>query len=59
MELISALEELRIERNKIKSLKEELKEKEGSQNYEEVEQMIVKLKIQVEEDKRIKEALIC
>jgi hypothetical protein len=58
-ELISALEELRIERKKIKSLKEELKEKEGSQNSnsKEVEQMITKLKIQVEEDKRIKEAL--
>jgi hypothetical protein len=58
-ELISALEELRIERKKIKSLKEELKEKEGSHNSnsKEVEQMIMKLKIQVEEDKIIKEAL--
>jgi hypothetical protein len=37
-ELISALEELRIERKKIKSLKVELKGKEGSHNsnYEEV-----------------------
>jgi hypothetical protein len=30
-----------------------------SNNSEEVDQMIVKLKIQVEEDKRIKESLIC
>jgi hypothetical protein len=58
-ELISALEELRKERKKNKSLKEELKMKEGSQNSnsEEIEQMITSLKIQIEEDKRIEEIL--
>jgi hypothetical protein len=35
-ELISALEELRIERKKIKSLNVELKEKEGSHNSKEI-----------------------
>jgi hypothetical protein len=45
-ELISALEELGKERKKIKSLKAELKKKEGSQNSnsEEVEQIITKVK---------------
>jgi hypothetical protein len=58
-ELISALEELRKERKKNKSLKAELKMKEGSQNSnsEEIEQMITSLKIQIEEDKRIEEIL--
>ena len=48
-ELISALEELGKERKKIKSLKVELKKKEGYQNFnsEEVDQMITKLKIHV------------
>jgi hypothetical protein len=41
-----------------KSLQEELTKKEESQNSKEVEQTIMKLKIQVEEDKGIKEALI-
>jgi hypothetical protein len=58
-ELISALEELRKERKKNKSLKAELKMKEGSQNSnsEELEKMITSLKIQIEEDKRIEEIL--
>jgi hypothetical protein len=57
--LISALEEIRNERKTINSLNSELKRKEGSHNsnLEEGEQMISKLKIQVEEDKIIKEAL--
>jgi hypothetical protein len=41
-----------------KSLQEELTKKEESQNSKEVEQTIMKLKLQVEEDKGIKEALI-
>jgi hypothetical protein len=58
-EIISALEELKKERKKSKSLKEELKMKEGSQNsnFGEIEQMITSLKIQIEEDKRIEEIL--
>jgi hypothetical protein len=54
-ELINSLEELMNERNKKKLLKEELKMKEVSQNCnsEELEQMILSLKIQIEEDKRI------
>jgi hypothetical protein len=48
-ELINALEELRKERKKNKSLKAELKMKEGSHNSnsEELEQMIMSLKIQI------------
>ena len=58
-ELISALEELGKERKKIKSLKSKLKKKEGTQNsnLDEIKQIIMKLKIQVEEDKRIEETL--
>jgi hypothetical protein len=54
--MISSLEELRNERKTIKSLKEKIKRKEGSQNsnLEEVKKMISKLKVQVEEDKIIK-----
>jgi hypothetical protein len=55
-ELISALSDLRRERKKNKSLKEELiKLKEGSQNpnknFEEVQQIIINLKVQLEEAK--------
>lgn len=48
-ELISELEELREEWNKSKSLKAELKMKEGYQNsnFEELEKMITSLKIQI------------
>jgi hypothetical protein len=58
-ELINALEELRKERKKNKSLKAELKMKEGSQNSnsEELGQMITSIKIQIEEDRRIEEIL--
>jgi hypothetical protein len=49
VELINALEELMKKINKNKSLKAELKMKEGSQNSnsEELEQMIMSLKIQI------------
>jgi hypothetical protein len=57
-ELISALEDLRNERKKNKSLKKELKVKETKNlNSEEVKQIITKLKVQVEEDRRIEETL--
>jgi uncharacterized protein YigA (DUF484 family) len=59
-ELINTLSELKRERKKNKSLKEELiKLKEGSQNpnSEEVQQMIMNLKFQVEEARRIEETL--
>jgi hypothetical protein len=56
-ELLSAIEVIKREKKKNKSLQEELKKKEESQNSKEVEQTIMKLKLQVEEDKRIKEAL--
>jgi hypothetical protein len=59
-ELINALSELKIERKKNKSLKEELiKLKEDSQNpnSEKYQQMIMKLKVQVEEVRRIEETL--
>jgi hypothetical protein len=58
-ELLSAIEVIKREKKKNKSLQEELKRKEGTQNSnsEELEKMITKLKIQVEEDKRIEEAL--
>ena len=54
-----SIEALKRENKKNKSLQEELKEKEGSHNsnFEEVEQIIVKLKNKVEEDKRIKDVL--
>jgi hypothetical protein len=56
---LSAIEVIKREKKKNKSLQEELKRKEGTQNpnSEELEKMITKLKIQVEEDKRIEEAL--
>jgi len=59
VELINALEELRKEINKNKSLKAELKMKEGSQNSnsEELEKMIMSLKIQIQEHKIIEEIL--
>jgi hypothetical protein len=58
-ELLSAIEVIKREKKKNKSLQEELKRKEETQNSnsEELEKMITKLKIQVEEDKRIEEAL--
>jgi hypothetical protein len=61
-ELISALSDLKRERRKNKSLKEELiKLKEGSQNpnknSEEVQQIIINLKVQLEEAKVIEETL--
>jgi hypothetical protein len=54
-----SIEVIKREKKKNKSLQEELKEKEGSHNSnsEEIEQMITKLKIKVEEDKRIKDVL--
>jgi hypothetical protein len=55
-ELISALEELRKERKKNKLLKKELNETQNL-NSEEVNQIITKLKVQVEEDRRIEEIL--
>jgi chromosome segregation ATPase len=59
VELINALEELRKEINKNKSLKAELKMKEGSHNSnsEELEKMIMSLKIQIQEHKIIEEIL--
>jgi hypothetical protein len=61
-ELINALSEIKRERKKNKSLKEELiKLKEGSQNpnknFEEVQQIIINLKVQLEEAKVIEETL--
>jgi hypothetical protein len=58
-EIIIALEEIRKERKKNKSLKEELKMKEGypNSNSEEIEEMITSLKIQIEEEKIIEEVL--
>jgi hypothetical protein len=56
---MSSIEVIKRENKKNKSLQEELKIKEESQssNSEELKQMITKLKIQVEEDKIIEEAL--
>jgi hypothetical protein len=51
---LSAIEVIKREKKKNKSLQEELTKKEESQNSKEVEQTITKLKIQAEEDKRIK-----
>ena len=61
-ELIIALSDLRRERKKNKSLNEELiKLKEGSQNpnknSEEVQQIIINLKVQLKEAKAIEETL--
>jgi hypothetical protein len=57
--MISAIEVIKGEKKKDKSLQTKLKRKEEyqSSNSEELEQMITKLKIQVEEDKRIEETL--
>jgi tRNA C32,U32 (ribose-2'-O)-methylase TrmJ len=54
-ELLSTIEVIKREKKKNKSLRTKLKER-GVQNSdsEELEKMITKLKIQVEEDKRIK-----
>jgi hypothetical protein len=60
VELINALSELKKERKKYKSLKEELiKLKDGFQNPnpEEGYQMIMNLKVQVEDTRRIEETL--
>jgi hypothetical protein len=51
---MSAIEVIRREKNKNKKLQEELDKKKDTQ---ELEQMITKLKVQIEEDKRIEEAL--
>jgi hypothetical protein len=53
-ELMSAIEVIRREKKKSKKLQEELDKKRDTQ---ELEQMITKLKVQIEEDKRIEEAL--
>jgi hypothetical protein len=55
---MSAIEVIKREKKKNKPLQEELKRKEEyqSSNFEEIEYMITKLKIQVEEDKIIEEA---
>jgi chromosome segregation ATPase len=56
---LSAIDVIKRENKKNKSLREELKRKEETKNSncEELEEMITKLKIQVEEDKIIEEAL--
>jgi hypothetical protein len=53
-ELMSAIEVIRREKRKNKKLQVELDKKEDTQ---ELEQMITNLKVQIEEDKRIEEAL--
>jgi hypothetical protein len=53
-----AIKSLNKEKKKKKSLQPELNKKEEYQNSKDVEQTITKLKIQVEEDKKIDEALI-
>jgi hypothetical protein len=53
-ELISAIKVIRREKKKNKKLQSELDMKKDTQ---ELEQMITKLKVQIEEDKRIEEAL--
>jgi hypothetical protein len=53
-ELLCAIEVIRREKKKNKKLQEELNKKEETQ---EIEQMITNLKVQIEEDKRIEEAL--
>jgi hypothetical protein len=52
--LLSAIEVIRREKGKNKKLQVELDKKEDTQ---ELEQMITNLKVQIEEDKRIEEAL--
>jgi hypothetical protein len=57
--LLSAIEVIKRERKKTKSLQAYLKEtRVHNSDSKEVEKMITKLKIQVEEYKRIKETLI-
>jgi hypothetical protein len=58
-ELLSAIEVIKIENKKNKKLQAELDKKEDIQNsnYEELEQLVTKLKVQIEEYKRNKEAL--
>jgi hypothetical protein len=53
-ELMCAIEVIKREKKKNKKLQEELDKKEDTQ---ELEKMITKLKVQIEEDKRIEEAL--
>jgi hypothetical protein len=53
-EFFTAIEAIKREKKKNKKLQAELNKKEDTQ---ELEQMIVKLKVQIEEDKRIEEAL--
>jgi hypothetical protein len=53
-ELMSVIEVIKREKKKNKKLQEELDKKKDTQ---ELEQMITKLKVQIEEDKRIEEAL--
>jgi hypothetical protein len=53
-ELMCAIEVIRREKNKNKKLQEELDNKKDTR---ELEQMITRLKVQIEEDKRIEEAL--
>ena len=56
---MSSIEVIKGEKKKNKWVQEELKRKEGAQNSnsKELDKMIIKLKIQIEEDKRIKEPL--
>ena len=51
---MSSIEVIRREKKKKKKLQEELDKKKDTQ---ELEKMITKLKVQIEEDKRIEEAL--
>jgi hypothetical protein len=51
---MSAIEVIRREKRKNNKLQNELDKKEGTQ---ELEQMITNLKVQIEEDKKIEEAL--
>ena len=53
-ELMSAIEVIRREKKKNKKLQAELDKKNDTRK---LEQMITKLKVQIEEDKRIEEAL--
>jgi hypothetical protein len=66
-ELISSLEELRKYKKKNKSLKEQLveyeekqksREKEVSKNIKELEQIIIELKTELQETKRIEEVIL-
>ena len=52
--MLCAIEVIRREKKKNKKLQEELDKKENTQ---ELEQMITNLKVQIEKDKRIEEAL--